>query len=437
MKNVKCVVTLFVPLEKVYRPVMEEDIVLVGLSLAEAQNKLFNSLKPLSTETLAIMETLGRVSFQDLTAPWNMPPYHQSAVDGFAVHADDKSGQAIYDLKEYLNDGDIPGSPLEKDQTVGVKTGGPIPEATTAVIPWEQAAVDGTHVSFKGEIKTGNNIKLPGEDFREGEIFASSGTIIDAALISLMAAFGIEKVSVYRRPKVAILSLGKQIVPYSSDPMPGQIRDSNGPLLASYIAVDGGQVDSLKYSGDQGPMEVEKSILEIVDNVDLLLTTGGTYSGTGDESRLLFEKLGAKNLFWDVPIQPGGHNGAALLDSTLMVSLSGNPAACMVGYQLFVAPVLRAVQGIEPYLQRVTAQSTNSYPRKGGPHRFLRGYARCGPEGWKVSALPGQKPGMLRSLINCNALIELPAKHLPLEAGMEVSVILLNPSSHIGNTIKQ
>lgn len=408
----------------------------IALNLTEAQKILLNALQPLPSETVSIMEALGRVSFHDLTAPWSIPLYQQAAVDGFAVHADNSDSKQTFILRNYLGDGETPGGPLGKGQAVAVKTGGPVPEATVAVIPWEQATVEGNQLSFSGEIITGSNIKVPGEDFPKGEIFAGFGTMITPGLISLMAAFGLEKVLVHRRPKAAILSLGKQVVPFTSDLMPGQIRDSNGPLLASYLAIDGGELITLEYSGKKSPGELENSILELLDSVDLVLTTGGTYSGTGDESRLLFEQLGARSLFWDVPIQPGGHNGAALLNSTLMISLSGNPAACMVGYQLFVAPVVRALQGIKADLQRVSAQCVNSYPRKGGPHRFLRGYASCGPEGWKVSVLPGQKPGMQRSLMNCNALIELPAGHLPLEAGMEVSVILLNPSSHTSNTTK-
>ncbi len=133
-------------------------------------------------------------------------------------------------------------------------------------------------------------------------------------------------------------------------------------------------------------------------------------------------------LFWGVQIKPGSHSGAGCYDGRIIVSLSGNPAPCWVGYELLAVPVLRALQGLRPLpLPRLSAVCTGSFPKGGGPRRFLRGYAVCGQDGWRVAILPGQKSSMLRSLLDCNALIDLPAGHQPLEAGGEVSLILLGP----------
>jgi molybdopterin molybdotransferase len=127
-----------------------------------------------------------------------------------------------------------------------------------------------------------------------------------------------------------------------------------------------------------------------------------------------------------VPVQPGSHAGASVLNGRLIFALSGNPAACAVGYQLFAAQAVLAMQGFKPRLKRLKARCVNGFAKKSGSRRFIRGHAYWDQEGWQVMVLPGQKPSMIRSLVNCNALIDMPPNHPPIEVGQEVSVLLLN-----------
>lgn len=360
--------------------------------------------------------------------PGTCPPHPQASVDGYAVHVDDVGRCSNFKVKEYLRNGDVPGSPLMPGQTAGVVTGGPLPGGTGAVIPQESVAVKGDRAVFTAEVSPDSNIKQPGEDFRAGELLARRGIRLDPGLLGVLAAFGNSEVPVCRRPRVMILSLGREIVPCHATPAPGQIWDSNGPLLASLVTRDGGQVAGVEVAGDENPDGVKERLKKLLKQADLVLTVGGAASGVCDNALLALREIGARLLFWGVRIKPGSHCGAAVWDSKPVISLSGNPAACAVGYQLLAAPVLRAFQALNPFPHRLAALCTDPFPKKGGPRRFLRGYAVCHQDGWRVSLLPGQKSSMLRSLIGWNALVELPAGHPPLEPESQVSVLLLNPS---------
>lgn len=397
---------------------------LVNIHLEQAQEELLKNIAPPAAEPVSIMQALGRVATRDIHAPNSLPSCPQSAVDGFAIHKGDVSGGRSLLVSGYLRAGEVPALPLVPGQTVGVVTGGILPQGTGAVIPEEQAKIIEDHLSFLGEISPGNNIKQTGEDFRAGELLVRSGTTLTPGLISLLAAFGCSRISVYRRPQVAILSLGEQIVPCGSAIAPGQIPDSNGPLLSALAMRDGGEVAAVEITGSQEPAAIKEHLIRLLRKSDLVLSTGGTYAGVCIDVRRQLQQDRGTPLFWGVRMKSGDHSGAVVWDAKPILFLSGNPAACAVGYQSLAAPVLRSLQGLDPYPRRCTAVCTNSFPQTGGLRRFVRGHAVCDHNGWQVTVLPGQKSSMLRSLINCNALIDLPAGNPPLESGAKVSIIL-------------
>ncbi|WP_066633498.1 molybdopterin molybdotransferase MoeA [Desulfolucanica intricata] len=398
---------------------------LTDVHLEEAQELLLSCVTPLTCQYVPLPDVLGRVSYQDIYAEHDIPSCSQSAVDGYAVSIDEQVEGTGYMVKERLKPGELPGISLGPGQACGVVTGGPLPAGTGAVVPQELADLKGKRVTFKKEIQPGSNIKLPGEDFKAGELIAQRGTPLSPGLVGVLAAYGKSKVAVFARPRTAILSLGREIVPYYVVPGPAGIRDSNGPLLAAYVQRAGGEVAAVEAAGDDNPSQVKYLLEKLLKQADIVITTGGAASGVCDQALSLLRETGARPLFWGVKIKPGSHSGAVSYNSKLIISLSGNPAACAVGFHLLAAPVLRALQGLTPQAERLTAVCTNPFLKRGGPRRFIRGNVFCGQKGWQVAILPGQKSSMLRSLINCNALIDLPAGHSPVEEGEEVSVILL------------
>jgi molybdopterin molybdotransferase len=401
--------------------------VLKNVKLEEAQDILLSLVTPLPGETVPLLQSLGRVAARDLYTDQNLPSCPQAVVDGYAVCPGDDNGSLGYAIKEQLSPGKTATSPLGPGQAVYVSTGCELPAGTTAVVPYEVARLAGERVFFTEEILPGENIRQPGEDFQAGTLLVSRGMRLSPGIISALAAFGKSKVTVFRRPKVAVLGLGGGIVSYHHIPERGQIRDSNGPLVAALALQDGGQVTNVEVSGDESPSFLKEHLENLLQQADLVITTGGAAAGAYDQATYTFKNMGAHLLFWGIKIKPGSHSGVAVVNNKIIIALSGNPAACATGYHLLAGPVLRAMQELTPYPRAITATCTSDFNKEGGPRRFVQGYAVCDDSGWRVNILPGQKSSMLQALTKSNALIDLPAGSPPVEAGQKVKIILLNP----------
>ncbi len=400
---------------------------LENVKLEEAQELFFNVITPLPGESVPLLSTPGRLIYRDIYAAHDLPPCDKSAVDGFAVSIDKEEKKHNYKINEILKPGEMPVFALEPGQAAGVVTGGPLPDGTVSVVPYEITRLEGDRLLFTGDLVPGENIRPRGEDLKAGDLLVPRGAAVNPGMLGVMAAFGMSEVTVFRRPRVAILGLGQGIVSYNAKPLPGQVRDSNGPLLAALVLRDGAQVTSVEMAGDEDLSKIKNMLEKLLRQADIVLTTGGTAKGECDQALSAVRQTGAKLLFWGVRIKPGSHAGAAVCDDKLIISLSGNPAACAVGYHLLAAPVIRFLQGLSFDPERVTAVCASNFPKRGGPRRFVQANLEIDHRGFRVSILPGQKSSMLRGLLNNgNALIDLPAGHPPLEEGAEVSVIVLD-----------
>lgn len=398
---------------------------LKNIKLEEAQDTLLSLITTLPHETIPLLQSLDRVTYREVFADSNLPPCPQAVVDGYAVNADPAGAPETYELTELLKPGERSKYPLLPGQAAGVATGGPLPAGTVAVIPQETARVEANCVASTGRFLPGENIKQPGEDFRTGDLLVSSGTRLGPGAIGVLAAYGHGKVAVIRKPRVAVLGLGQGVVPYQAAPEPGQVRDSNSPLLAALVMRDGGQVTGLAATGAECAINLKEHLEILLQQSDLIITTGGAASGVYDQAIYMLRHVGARLLFWGVKIKPGAHSGAALCNRKFIIALSGNPAACAVGYHLLARPVLLALQGLNPHPQHIMASCKNSYPKKTGTRRFLQGYADSDEGKWGVTIIPGQKSSMLQAVLKSNALVELPQGRPPVEAGQDLAVILL------------
>jgi len=396
------------------------------MSLEKAQQLLLDHLPPRKTETISVLEANRRVLAEDIFAIHNLPAASQSAVDGYALGDGDLAINSVVQLKGQLGAGEVSNHRLESGKAIGVLTGGTLPPNCQAVVPQEKTSLEGRELSIMEHVKPGQNIKQAGEDFSAGELLLSAGQKLDPGAVALLSAFGINEVAVFSQPRIGILSLGANIVSWEKEPEPGQVRDSNTPMLLALIGHQGGMTGDLGIMVAGDTNDGAPILRQLMAKNDIVICTGGSYFGTGSEAETLFQAAGAHVFYWDVPVQPGSHTGAARYEDCLLFALSGNPAACFVGYQLFVAPVLLAMQGMNPGPVRIKARCSNDFTKKTGSRRLVRGRAEYTSRGWEVTILPGQKPSMLRSLINCNALIDLAAGHPPFNEGTEVPVILLN-----------
>lgn len=393
---------------------------LLDISLEQAQSIILSHIPHLASEELPLMESFGRVLAIDYYARHDLPREARSAVDGYALAVEEAPVNSSFVL---IGTPSSDNKEISGDQAIAVTTGGPLPVGTQAVVPHEKTVLQDGRLSVLESIKPGVNIKAGGEDYKQGEILTTSGKVIDGGVTAVLAAFGYSVVKVKLRPRVAVLALGNNIVPFQVSSEPNQIRDSNGPMLAALIAQDGGETVSVEVADSIGSAEV--FMQRMLSQADLVICTGGTYAQGTDEARHILESMGVNLLYWGVPIQPGSHHGAGTHESTLVLALSGNPAACAVGYQLFAAPALSAMQGFPSPPRIIKARCTNGFAKKSGSRRFVRGHAQYEDGGLKVEVLPGQKPSMLKSLLNCNALIDLPAGTPSVGIDEEVTIWLL------------
>ncbi len=397
----------------------------LGISLEEAQSIIIDRCSLLPVEEVSMLEAVGRVCAIDITADRDLPAGPQSAVDGYAVGDGGHGDSGIYTLKGSFLLGEHPAVLLEPGEAWGVATGGDLPPGTAAVFPKERSTVEDGQLIAQEPFKPGTNIKTVGEDFTTGEPLIGRNTRITPGAIAVLAAFGHNQVLVYRRPRVALASISTNLIPWHMAPDPGQTRDCNIPLMTAMVIQNGGLVPvSLTNDGDIAP--APEVISALLADADILILIGGSFASAGNEAALLMEGIGADLLYWDVEVQPGSHTGASLLDGRLVLALSGNPAASGVGFQLFAVPALRAMQGLNPEPVYVKACCRNGFPKKSGSRRFIRGKVDW-DGGWNVTVQPGQKPSMIRSLVGCNALIDIPGGSPPIEVGQEVTALLLNP----------
>lgn len=401
------------------------------LDIEQAQQLILQNISRMAVHMLPISAAIDRVLAQDMAALQDLPGEPQSAVDGFALGDDSGSVNSRFTLKGFLQPGVCPREDLIGGEAMGVRTGAALPFGTGAVVPHEKTQIEGETLIVKEEIKPGNNIKQPGEDYHQGEILGKQGTVIDPGYISLLAAMGISSVPVHALPRVAILGLGKNVIEHSRTPVTGQTRDSNGPMLTALVQRAGGQVIACELTAQLNAEQASRRLSELLQQSDAVITTGGTYAEIHGEARGLLESMKAEIVYWGTNVQPGSHNGLAICNKVPVFSLSGNPAACAVGFQLLVAPALHYMQGKDFACKTVQAVCSNNFNKAARSRRMVRGRARVGENGWEVEVLPGQKPSMHKSLLNCNALIDMEPGHPPLQAGSIVNIVLLE-----GGTVK-
>jgi molybdopterin molybdotransferase len=395
-----------------------------ALHLEEAQEILLNRVTPLPGKMVSLLQALDKISYNDIFAKHDLPAQAESAMDGYAVFARGGNSCTRFALKENLRPGELPSDTLFPGQASAVVTGGILPAGTNTVIPQELAKIVNGKVEFTKVLPPGFNIKPQGEDFKQGDIILKRGTRIQPGVISALSAYGISELMVFEAPHVAIISISPEIVPYDAELKPGQKKDSNGHLLAAHVLRDGGTITEISVAGTEEPAKINECLKKLMEQSDVVIITGGAASGICDNGYNILANIGAEILFREMLIKPGSHSGVALYKNKYLICLPGNPAACAVGYHLLASPVLRVLQGLAPYPQRIKAKCTSPFLKKSTGRRFIRAYAYCNEEGWQVSVLPGQKSSMLRALLNYNALIDVPAGHPPVEVGQEVSVLL-------------
>ena len=336
----------------------------------EAWQRLARHCTPLEAERAARRSALGRVLTETLKATVDVPPADVSAMDGFAVAGEIAAGDCLT-IAGVVPAGSSPDLDLDPGTAMRIMTGAPIPRGADRVVPVEQTTSTEDEVLFRSGCREGAHIRRRGEIQRSGDPLLPTGTMLTAGGLSLLATHGIQSVAVHRRPRVAFLATGDEVVPPDAEPRPGQLRDSHTDfLLAAGRSLDL-EIEPLGIAPDRVE-DLRQGITRGLD-ADVLLIGGGVSKGDYDFVEDVLDDLDCEVLFDAVAVQPGKPLVAAHHAGGLVFGLPGNPASVMTGFFLFVRPALRCLMGLPDAFWQgaLTGELTGTLPAAKGRDRFL------------------------------------------------------------------
>ena len=393
------------------------------VSFEEARTIILDSVQPVGTERILLLEATGRVLAEDVTAPWDMPLWDNSAMDGYAVRSEDcLTTPCRLRVTGFLPAGEIAdGITVEAGCAVRIMTGAPVPAGCDAVVPVEETDDGQQEVSLLEAVKKGQHFRLRAEDVASGAVFVRSGTSIRPSEVNMLAGFGMALVPVYRRPIVAILSTGDELVELGRTPGPGEIINSNTLSLAAAVRETGCIPRIIGIARDNRESHLEK--LREGLKADVLITSAGVSAGDCDLVRDILAELGARQLFWKVGIKPGGPTAFALYGTTPVFSLPGNPVSTMITFEEFVRPALLRMQGhqrvLRPLFKAVLREALNKKP---GKVQIVRLRLEKAGGRWYATSAGNQQTAILKTMVDAQAIAVLPAEVTSFAAGAEVDV---------------
>jgi molybdopterin molybdotransferase len=363
----------------------------------------------IETETVPLAAARGRVVAADVIAPIDLPPFDNSAVDGYAVrHADlNGGGETRLKVAGRLQAGQGATHRVEKGQAIRIFTGAPMPAGADTVFMQEDVTAEADAVTVPSGLKSGANRRLAGEDLRKGAVALAAGTILDAAQITLAAALGLTELTVRRRVRVAIFSTGNEVVEPGSARAGAAIFDANRFLLAQLLAHLGVAVTDLGILPDD-PERLARALADAAPRHDLVITSGGVSTGEADHVRTAVERIG-KLVFWRVAIKPGRPVAMGVLrGGAAFAGLPGNPVAVFVTFVRVVRPLLLRLGGARAQpLMPLPVRSAFAYKKKKGRREYVRVALRLAADG-EVEAVkhPQDGAGVITSLTETDGLLE-------------------------------
>lgn len=402
------------------------------ISVEEARSRVLASINTLESESVSALDSLGRVLAADVVSDIDVAPFDNSAMDGYAVRSADLAGASELTpvrlrVVEHVAAGAFPAVSVGSREATRIMTGAPVPEGADAVVMVERTAEedDGSTAVIMTTARLGENIRRKAEDVHSGETVLRAGEVVGAAAIGLMAAVGCANPIVYRRPRVAIVATGDELVAIDEYPGPGKIRNSNSYTLAAQVADAGGEPIVLEVARDT--VEHTTAILSRASEFDLMVSTGGVSMGDYDVVKDVLEQIGEMD-FWKVAMRPGAPQTHGTIGGTPFFGLPGNPTSTMVGFELFVRPVILKMMGHTALDRpRHPVVLGHDVKKKADRRYFMRAVTERMPDGTYVASLAGaQSSAMLTSMHRANCLLVLPEGETDFPAGSMAECIRLD-----------
>lgn len=402
------------------------------IALEEALEILNKNTKALKSEVVSIKDSLKRVLYGDVKSKINNPPFNKSVFDGYAFKSEDSKGTSKENPIELkIVDEIFAGMWLEIEiksgEAIRIMTGAPIPVGADCVLKQEETERHGDLVKIFKEMKVNENISFMGEDIKIGETLIKKGKRLDYADLGIMASSGISEVTVYKKPRVSIISTGDEVCDINSTLKLGKIYDSNLYSLSARMEELGYHVLSMEHVGDN-IIKIGEAIEKAFEKSDIVFTTGGASVGEKDLMQKVAESIGFEKLFWKIKIKPGSAVVCSKMEEKILISLSGNPNAALTTFELLGKPVLKKLEGKEENIniKREKGVLMDSFNKKSPQRRFLRGnviYDEKGAMVYITQIKSGN--GILSSLLNANCLIEIEKGNEGLNRGEVVNIIKL------------
>ena len=395
------------------------------LTVEEALAQILAFVRPLETEAVDIVGALGRVLAEDVVSGREIPPWPNSSMDGYALRAVDSGAGAALRVVERIAAGRMPTRRLAPGEAARIFTGAPLPEGADAVVPQEDVDADGDRVALRASVPSGAYVRRAGEDVRVGDRVLEIGHVLGAAEVGLLATLGRTQARVYRRPRVAILSTGDEIVDLGATPGAGQIPNTNTYSLWAQVLEAGGVPLSLGVAPDRLDA-IEERVRRAADS-DVIVSSAGVSVGDHDYVRDALERAGARLHLWRVSMRPGKPITFGALGRRPVFGLPGNPVSAMVTFELFVRPALLTLAGRRRVARpKLVCRALERIDNPGSRQGYLRVMLSRVNGGFGARLTGEQGSAILRSMVLADGLAVVPGD-TTVEPGKEVEVILLRP----------
>jgi len=393
------------------------------ITVEDALERLFALCPVLPEMSLALRGAAGRVLIRDVVAGRDQPPFAASAMDGYAIReADHQPGAVLKVIGEAAAGKGFSGT-VDPGSAARIFTGAPVPDGAGRVVLQEDVTREGDRITLGARLEAGRNIRAAGQDFRVGDRITAPRRLRPADL-ALIAAMNVPEVVVARRPVVAFVATGDELVMPGESPGPDQIIASNGFALAAMAEAEGAEARVLPIARDDAASI--RFALELAADADLIVTIGGASVGDHDLIAPVTEAMGMERAFYKIAIRPGKPLMAGRLGSSALLGLPGNPVSAIVCGHVFMLPMLRAMQGLpRAGATRARARLARSVEANGPREHYMR--ARLGQDGGGVTIAPfdRQDSALLSILSEADALLIRPVNDPARDAGAEVDYIAL------------